>query len=129
MDHGDAWLDAVLSGLEQNRLTIQQWMREHAASVAGRPPQATYLAWLAFPDLATAEESAAQVLNRGIALSAGEEFGGPAYSGWARLNFATSDAVLQDAIHRMTAVLARPARNACRPNPFAAPTASEGDPP
>lgn len=114
---GDVWLDAVVSTLQHNRETLHRWMATHADSVGGCLPQATYLAWLRFSGLSTADDSAARVLlERGrVALSAGEDFGGQPYRAHARLNFATSDSVLRDALKRVDAVLADPDRTSPEP--------------
>jgi bifunctional pyridoxal-dependent enzyme with beta-cystathionase and maltose regulon repressor activities len=70
-----------------------------------RPPQASYLAWL---DCTAAElplEPAQWFRERaGVELSAGVDFG-PGGAGHARLNFATSRAVLDELVDRIAASL------------------------
>ena len=57
------------------------------------PPQATYLAWLDCSALGLGPDPATTFLERGVALSAGPEFG-PQGEGHVRLNFATAPAIL-----------------------------------
>jgi cystathionine beta-lyase len=68
-----------------------------------RPPDGTYLAWLDCRELGLGEDPAAAFLERGrVALSPGPDFG-TGGAGHARLNFATSPEILEEAITRMAA--------------------------
>lgn len=65
------------------------------------PPEATYLAWLNCAALGPDNEARELFLDRGrVALEPGLRFGA-AGSGYARLNFATSAEILDDATARM----------------------------
>ena len=113
--HGGEWLDAALAGLDRNRQLLGQLLRKHLPAVSWVAPEATYLAWLACGALgldatatdqargnvAAAAGPAATFLERGkVALSSGPAFGtgGAAH---ARLNFATTPAILTEAVQRM----------------------------
>lgn len=98
---GDAWLEALLRGLDSNRRLLAELLEEHLPQVGYRVPQATYLAWLDCRALGLGTDPAAAFRERGrVALSPGPGFG-TGGEGHARLNFATSPAVLADAVERM----------------------------
>jgi cystathionine beta-lyase len=97
-DEGETWLDACVAQLKANRDRISDRLPK---GVRYAPPQAGYLAWLDFRLLNLPTEPAAYLLEHArIALSPGEEFGSPGI-GHARLNFATSEAVLDEILARM----------------------------
>ncbi|WP_018255622.1 MalY/PatB family protein [Salinispora mooreana] len=110
---GGEWLDHLLDGLHANRTRLESLLAEHLPTVGYHRPEGTYLAWLdcrrlgphsAPPDSASGEVGAgpAQLfLERArVALSSGHAFGAGG-AGWVRLNFATSPAILTDAVTRM----------------------------
>lgn len=98
---GDAWLEALLAGLDSNRRLLAELLAEHLPQVGYRVPQATYLAWLDCRALGLGTDPAAAFRERGrVALSPGPGFG-TGGEGHARLNFATSPAVLAEAVERM----------------------------
>lgn len=67
----------------------------------GHPPEATYLAWLDYSALDPADQARERFLaRRRVALEPGLRFGA-AGSGYARLNFATSTSILDQATARM----------------------------
>ncbi|MFI5805308.1 MalY/PatB family protein [Streptomyces sp. NPDC051561] len=121
--HGDKWLDALLTGLDANRALLGQLLTAHLPEVGYARPEGTYLAWLdcrslglppevtgapqAGPgtdDLAVVTDLAgpAQLFldEARVALSSGHTFG-TGGAGHVRLNFATSRAVLTEAVDRM----------------------------
>ena len=113
--HGHPWLTSLLAGLAGHRDLLGELLAVHLPQVRYRPPEATYLAWLdcrAFglhdPDAATDDHvvsdlagPARMFLDRArVALSSGHVFG-QGGAGFVRLNFATSAAILREAIQRM----------------------------
>jgi cystathionine beta-lyase len=105
-EHGDPWLDAVLGRLSANREIIARELGP--LGIGYRPPDATYLAWLDCRGLGLPADPAAFFLSAAkVRLSPGPGFG-PGGDGFARLNFATSEAVLTEICGRM-AVAARSA--------------------
>ncbi|MFH0516251.1 MalY/PatB family protein [Streptomyces sp. M41] len=113
--HGDAWLDALLTGLDANRALLDRLIAEHLPDIGYTRPEGTYLAWLDCRSLGLAPEEdtedlavvtdlagpARLFLERArVALSAGHIFG-TGGAGHVRLNFATSQAVLTEALARM----------------------------
>ena len=115
VDHGGDWLDSLLDGLAANRDLIGRLLREHLPEVGYHPPQGTYLAWLDCRPLRLHDpgaDGAAGIVTEvagparffldhaQVALSSGHVFGAGG-AGFVRLNFATSQAVLTEAITRM----------------------------
>ncbi|BBZ52021.1 pyridoxal phosphate-dependent aminotransferase [Mycobacterium heidelbergense] len=116
---GGDWLDTLLRGLDGNRDLLGDLVAEHLPGVKYQRPQGTYLAWLDCRDLGFDEEAAdglAVVADMSgparwfldharVALSSGHVFG-TGGAGHVRLNFATSQAILVEAISRMGRALA-----------------------
>ena len=117
-DLGEAWLDAVLAGLGENRRLLRDLLAEHLPDVRCTLPEGTYLAWLDCRALGFDEPAAADgpgevgdlagpakvFLDRSrVALSSGHVFGSGG-AGHVRLNFATSAAILTEAVTRMGSV-------------------------
>ena len=70
-------------------------------SVGFGPPEATYLCWLDFRGTGLGGDPATPLLDRfGVALSSGPKFG-PDSAGFARLNVATSEEILDRVIDRI----------------------------
>lgn len=105
---GDAWQRAVLGQLDTNRALLGELLAEHLPDVGYRAPESTYLAWLDCRALEFGDDPAATFRERGVELSPGPTFGALG-AGFARLNFATSPAVLEAVVTRM-AGRAQPAR-------------------
>jgi cystathionine beta-lyase len=102
---GVTWLDALLAGLDANRWLLADLLAEHLPAIRYRPGDATYLAWLDCRALGLGDDPADVFLHHGrVALSSGLPFG-TGGSGHARLNLATSDEVLTEAVRRMAAAL------------------------
>ncbi|GAA1774395.1 MalY/PatB family protein [Kocuria aegyptia] len=112
---GEEWLDALLQGLDANRALLGDLLAQHLPDVRYTPPQGTYLAWLDCRALglepadrpggiAVVSDMAATArmfLDRArVALSSGHVFG-TGGAGHVRLNFATSQENLTEAVTRM----------------------------
>jgi cystathionine beta-lyase len=111
---GDDWLDSLLQGLDANRALLGKLVAEHLPDVKHQSPQGTYLAWLDCRRLGFTEDAADGLAvvadlsgparwfldHARVALSSGHVFG-TGGSGHLRLNFATSQAILTEAISRM----------------------------
>jgi cystathionine beta-lyase len=105
---GEAWLAEVRAALDARRHQLIAELRRELPEAKVYLPDATYLAWL---DLRALElgPSPAEFFRRHarVALSDGAYFGA-GFEGYARLNFATSRALLSEIIERMaSAVRAR----------------------
>ncbi len=116
---GDDWLDLLLAGLDANRTLLGELVAEHLPGVKYQRPQGTYLAWLDCRQLGFDEEATGGLAvvadlagparwfldHARVALSSGHVFG-TGGTGHVRLNFATSQAILTEAISRMGRALA-----------------------
>ncbi|OMC21367.1 MalY/PatB family protein [Mycobacterium sp. SP-6446] len=117
---GGEWLDALLAGLDANRALLGDLAAEHLREVKCLRPQGTYLAWLDCRALGFDEEETEGLAvvadlsgparwfldHARVALSSGHVFG-TGGAGHVRLNFATSQAILTEAVSRMGRALAQ----------------------
>ncbi|MFK0115515.1 MalY/PatB family protein [Streptomyces sp. NPDC090994] len=102
---GTAWLDALLTGLDDNRRLLTDLLAERLPGVVHRAGQATFLAWLDCRALGLGDDPAEVFLRRGrVAVNSGLPFG-TGGAGHVRLNLATSPEVLDEAVRRMASVL------------------------
>lgn len=100
------WLDDVISYVDGNRHLLGKLLGEQLPDVRYRPPAAGYLAWLDFSAYGLGDDPAATLLERGdVALTSGPDFGTPG-AGFARLNLATSRALLTETVDRMVRAVA-----------------------
>lgn len=101
---GGPWFDAVLRQLDDNRKLVDAFVRERLPQVRHRTPEGTYLAWLDFGACGWDQPAQQRLLERGrVGLNAGADFG--ADTCWARLNFATSPAILTQVLERIASVV------------------------
>jgi cysteine-S-conjugate beta-lyase len=102
---GDAWLEAALHYLRANRDEVQRRLRAEAPEVRAHTPEGTYLSWLDLRGAGLGDDPCAALLERGrLALNPGPDYGAGG-DGFARLNFATSRATLDDALDRLVATV------------------------
>lgn len=102
--HGGDWLDGMLAGLDRNRFLVRDLVAAHLPGVTYSVPEGTYLTWLGFGTM-LGEDPAAVLLEKGrVALNRGLDFG-TGGEGHARLNIATSPAILEEAVRRIASVL------------------------
>ena len=95
------WLDCAIETMDSNRRYVKKLLDENLPSVGYRIPDFSYLAWLDLSSLNLGEKPAEVLLEKGkLALNAGIMFG-PQSSNFVRLNFATSEEILDQAISRM----------------------------
>ncbi|MFZ1177915.1 MAG: MalY/PatB family protein [Mycobacterium sp.] len=120
---GGDWLDMLLHGLDENRTLLGELVAQHLPDVKYQWPQGTYLAWLDCRELSLKDTGVDEVTDglavvadlsgparwfldhARVALSSGHVFG-TGGAGHVRLNFATSRAILVDAVSRMARALA-----------------------
>ncbi|MFC9289182.1 MalY/PatB family protein [Streptomyces sp. NPDC057052] len=102
---GTAWLDALLTGLDDNRRLLTDLLADQLPGVGHRPGEGTYLAWLDCRALGLGDDPARVFLERGrVALSPGPDFG-TGGAGHVRLNLATPPDILAEGVRRMAAAL------------------------
>ena len=102
-ESGGDWLDGVKRKLEVNRRLLGELMSTHLPEVGYREPEATYLAWLDFSAHGHHKPSAYILEHARVALNSGAPFGSG--EGYARLNFATTEAVLTQMVKRIAGAL------------------------
>jgi cysteine-S-conjugate beta-lyase len=104
---GDAWLEALLAYLKDNRDFLAAQVRAALPGVTMTPLEATYLAWLDCRGSAVAgRDPYTFFLERAkVALSDGVAFG-PGGAGFVRMNFGCPRPLLAEALERMRAALA-----------------------
>ena len=98
--HAEPWRLALLNVLRANRDAVEQAARGWGVTMPH--VEATYLAWFdlrPWLDRMNGLSPAKFFLSHGVALSDGAPFGAP---GFARLNFGTRRAVLDEALARMS---------------------------
>lgn len=102
---GTAWLDALLTGLDDNRRLLTDLLAEHLPAITHRPGEATYLAWLDCRALGLGDDPADVFLERGrVAVNSGLPFG-TGGAGHVRLNLATSPEIVEEGVRRIAAAL------------------------
>lgn len=116
---GQGWLEALIRGLDANRALLGKLVATHLPGIGYQAPEGTYLAWLdcrslgldadrdagvkqgELPVVSDLAGPAQMFLDRArVALSSGHVFGSGG-AGHVRLNFATSPAILTEAVTRM----------------------------
>lgn len=100
-NEGEQWLLACVAHLQRMRDLIIEQLPIRCPGIRCVKPEAGYLAWLDCRELGLAVEPADFFLAQArVALSPGNEFGPPGES-HARLNFATSESILEQIVARM----------------------------
>lgn len=99
---GRDFLDAQVAQLKENRDWLVEHLPQAVPGIRFVIPDATYLMFLDFRDTALTDEKPAAYLTKHakVAMSEGVDFG-PGGEHRARLNFATSPEILQEAVHRI----------------------------
>jgi cystathionine beta-lyase len=102
---GGPWLDALLTGLDENRRLLATLLAEELPEVGYRVPEGTFLAWLDFTTLDLGPDPAAVLRERArVALHPGPGFG-QGGTEHARLNFGTSPEIVREAVRRIAAAI------------------------
>jgi cystathionine beta-lyase len=99
---GEAWLDALLPYLADNRDLFDKRIEAAAPGARSMRLDATYLAWVDFSGTGLAPADVAErVAKRArIFASPGSQFG-PGGENWLRFNFATPRPILEEALARL----------------------------
>jgi cystathionine beta-lyase len=101
----ELWLDDLLITLDQRRAQLGALLAARLPQVTWHPPEATFLAWLDCSAIGLDDTARALFLDHGrVALEPGLRFGALG-SGYTRLNFATSETILDQAVTRMAGAL------------------------
>ena len=101
----DEWLDGVLITLNENRHLVKKLIDTKIPTIKYRIPDFGYLAWLDVSSLGLGSDPAGQILERSkLALNAGILYG-PKHSNFVRLNFGTSEEIINQAFDRLVKIL------------------------
>lgn len=100
--HGETWLQALLSYLAQNRDFVVEFVQQQLPGIKVTVPEATYLSWLDCRDVLADTANPQQFLlqQAKVALNDGASFG-PGGAGFVRLNFGCSHVILEQALQRI----------------------------
>ena len=99
------WLDACLATLDYNRKFVAKLLSEKLPMVGYRIPDTSYLAWLDLSAMNLGENPSQVLVERAkVALQNGSSYS-PTHTQFARLNFATSEEILTEAVNRMASIL------------------------
>lgn len=103
---GEAWLQALLRYLEDNRDFLAREVPRRLPGVRMGAPEATYLAWLDCRETGLADPYTFFLEQAKVALNDGTLFG-PGGEGFVRLNFGCPRALLTEGLARMASALAQ----------------------
>lgn len=103
--HGEEWYQRLLEQLVQNQNRLIEWSGKYP-QIKIRPPEGTYLAWMDCRALAMGDHELRDFFAQkaGLGLSPGLSFGKEG-SGFMRLNFAHSPAVIDQALEKLSQAL------------------------
>lgn len=100
----DAWLDGLLTTLDENRRLVADLLAERVPAARYRVPDAGYLAWIDLAGLGWGDNPAKRILREAkVALHYGPAFGTEG-AGHVRLNFGTSPEIITEAVTRIAAL-------------------------
>jgi cystathionine beta-lyase len=107
-ERGGPWLEEVLDHLDGNRRLLADLLADQLPEIGYTAPEGTYLAWLDFRALDLGDHPAEHLrVKAGVALTDGPECG-QVGAGFARYNFATTRAILEQTVGRLAAAVTRP---------------------
>lgn len=100
--YGDNWLERLIGTIDRRFDFLAELLEKHLPAVRFRKPEATYLAWLDFRALESDPKELKRILveEAGVGLNQGYTFGATG-AGFLRLNVATSEEVIEEAILRI----------------------------
>jgi cystathionine beta-lyase len=103
-NQGEPWLDELLERLDDNRRFLEREI-EKIPGAKMTAPESTYLAWVDLSGTALAGRPFDRIFNEAkVAFVSGDEHG-KGYENFVRINFATSKAIIGEAISRILAIL------------------------
>ena len=101
-NHGEVWLEAVMTYVEENYRFMVAYMAEHLPQLKIIPPEGTYLVWVDCRALEMDPAARKQMMREQarVYLDEGELFG-PEGEGFERFNIACPRATLKEALDRL----------------------------
>ncbi len=104
-EKGDAWLDECVEILDENRNLIANLISSRIPAIGYSIPHASYLAWLDMSNLNLGEDPGLALIERAkVAFNSGHIYGALGKN-YVRFNFATSPAIITEAIERIARAL------------------------
>ena len=103
-DGAQGWLEDTLAYLKGNRDFLSEFLARELPEVGYFAPEGTYLAWLDLKALLGNEAQKWLLEHAKVGLNDGMSYG-EAYTGFVRLNFATSRAILTEGLERIAKAL------------------------
>ncbi len=98
---GDEWLAGAISTIESNAHYLKTLLDTQLPAAKYEIPKCSYLAWVDVSGLGLGEDPSQVFLEKGkVAFNAGKIYGASA-SQFVRINLATSESVLAEAVNRM----------------------------
>lgn len=101
-ERGDAWMDAVVEYVRENRDYAVEFIRTRIPGIACRPQEGSYLLWLDCRNVGLSHEEFFERLVRdaGVALNSGLDYGEEG-RGFFRFNLATQRSRVQKALEKI----------------------------
>ncbi|MEL4358803.1 MULTISPECIES: MalY/PatB family protein [unclassified Luteococcus] len=104
---GGEWLDGARATIARNGQRVKDFLAAELPEVGFQPPNATYLGWLDLRGAGLGTDPAGWILEHGnLWLNSGGDFGAPG-QGFARMNLATTGAILEEGLGRLKGALDR----------------------
>jgi len=102
-EKGDAWLDALKKHLSDNIAYVTRFLKDTKLPIVPVKTEGTFLMWLDCKGLSMSQEMLTHffVYEAKLGLNNGMDFGKQG-EGFMRLNVGTSQATLQEAMHRLS---------------------------
>jgi cysteine-S-conjugate beta-lyase len=101
LEEGQGWLTEVIGYLRDNRDLLTRFLQEKLPEVRYEAPEGTYLAWMDFRAFDFAGQAHKFMLEQAkVALNDGVAYGAE-YQGFLRINLATSQPILLEALNRL----------------------------
>jgi cystathionine beta-lyase len=101
---GDAWLDALIHRLDEQRSLLTALLAEHLPAARMRPLEGTYLAWIDLRAYGHADPASLALQKGRVRIAPGHDFH-PELQGHLRLNIATSPDRLREIVRRLAGAL------------------------
>lgn len=104
-EKGEPWLDQLMVQLDSNRRLVADLVAEKLPKARTHMPHCSYLTWIDFSGYGIGSDPAGYLVeNAKVAFVPGVRFG-ESFATYIRLNFATSPAILEEAINRVAKAL------------------------
>ena len=102
---GEPWLDELMVQLNHNRALVSSLVAEKLPFAKTHLPHCSYLSWIDFTQYNLGEDPSLYLVEKAkVAFVPGHRFGAD-YAQFIRLNFATSPAIIEEAIDRVARTL------------------------